>query len=127
MDASGDACPFRERLLAVIPAVATERQLRQVVEEVPDDVWGQKNLGGILFRQGRVAEAVTPLEKAVQLAPNHGPARPAPRAPLPPPQHRQPGGLRGPQLGHRPHPSQDRRYHPPPDNRWPEVLGKYSL
>ena len=72
MDASGDACPFRERLLAVIPAVATERQLRQVVEEVPDDVWGQKNLGGILFRQGRFAEAVTPLEKAVQLAPKDG-------------------------------------------------------
>ena len=26
--------------------IAAERQLRQVVEDVPDDVWGQKNLGG---------------------------------------------------------------------------------
>ena len=69
MDASGDERPFRERLLAIRPAVAAVRQLRQVVEDVPDDVWGQKNLGGILFRQGRFAEAVTLLEKAVQLAP----------------------------------------------------------
>ncbi len=52
--------------------IAAERQLRQVVEDVPSDVWGQKNLGGILFRQGRFAEAVAPLEKAVQLAPTDG-------------------------------------------------------
>jgi tetratricopeptide (TPR) repeat protein len=43
-----------------------------VVDQVPGDVWGQKNLGGILFRQGRFAEAVAPLEKAVQLAPKDG-------------------------------------------------------
>ena len=47
-------------------------ELTRVVHEAPDDVWGRKNLGGLLLRQGQAADAIEHIEAAVKRDPSDG-------------------------------------------------------
>jgi len=48
---------------------AAERSFRQAAELAPNEAWVQERLGAILLRMGKSADALVPLERAIQLEP----------------------------------------------------------